>query len=450
MKKITAILLLIALALSLCACGAQDVRARFVTPQDEFELSAERGVLTLPEAEPVEGQVFLGWQNESGTYESGAVLTLAEDSVFTALYAPDLTGDIHPAYLFADHLGRCLPTHSMTHGDAARMFASLTGEGQSSATLVDLGLSEKDPSFRPELELTRGELFIMLAHFFPAAAETHDFADLEAGSELSAACSLAVERGWICCDENGCVIPGRILTRLETARIMNRVLERGGESLGDFEEKAMALRDLPADEESRAEMLEAVVPHECGEKRGRRVWLKAEAPYAQIDGYTSGSWALDRLLAGILAEQLKDERDPAEQRRILYRYVRDSFTYRKGNLYEMGDVSWLEEEAEKLASTGRGNCYSYAALLCELYRAIGLDAEVFSGNIADSPHAWVEAEIDGVRYIYDVEMEYAYLRQRKSIDMFEKTYEEMNRWEYERSPAEDAPADDKETKDDKE
>ena len=423
--------------------------AHFILPDREFELQTnEGGNLTLPAADEIDSYVFLGWRNEYGLIEKSESVVLTEDSFFAAIYTVDLVRDTHPAYLFADEEGRCRPNYPMTRADAAAMFGVLLAvpvEGSESfsdipedaeiaaaaAVLKTLGVVDGD-EFLPDQELTLGELLCMLAHFYPAPERRATFDDVPDGTELYAACCLAVEQGWLPYENGMSIRPQRIMTRLDTAVLMNRVLGRGNETLGEHERVAEAFRDLPKDEASRVAMLEAVVTHSFEETGRSRRWSSSVFPATQIPGFTSGSRELDKLLAQILADQIDSEMDAEAQQHALYRYVRDHYKYHKGELYETGDTSWLVSEAKKLASTGQGNCYSYAALLCELYRAIGLDAEVYSGTIDDAPHAWVEADIDGVRYIFDVEMEYSYIHQNRQCDMYRKTYEEMIRWDYKR------------------
>lgn len=423
--------------------------AHFITPEGEYTLASESGgLLTLPDGGLIEGYVFLGWKNEAGeTLRAAETVRLTEEAYFSAVYTVDLIRTSHPAYLFPDGEARCRPYLTMTRADAARMFYELLAvkvEGEESFTDVAfgselweataalrlLGLAEGE-AYRPDDPLTRGELLDMLSHFFPAAQTTAAFADLEPGSAYAAAFSLAAERGWIESGAESLAAPQRVLTRLETARIMNRVLERG-ERPGELVERGDVLRDLPPEGEDRQTMLEAVISHQYGGAAGRLRWTNAEYPVALIPGFSSGDIELDTLLKAVLDEQLGEETDPIEQLRLLYRFVRDKFQYHKGELYEPGDVSWLSKEAKQLLQTGKGNCYAYAGLLCELYRAVGVDAEPYSGSIVGRPHAWVEAEIDGVRYIFDVEMEYSFIHQQNPVDMFMRTYEEMEKWSYRR------------------
>ena len=444
---------------SLAGCGSGDesagaaetgFEAHFITPYGEFLLQSEKdGRLTLPGAEEIEGYVFRGWKNEAGEIERGQSVTLTEESYFAAVYAVDLIRDAHAPYLFPDSSARCRAQQPMTRGEAVQMFYSLLAvkvKGTESFADVPRGseLYEAASSLKtlsvmggerlePDAELTLGELLLMLTHFYPPPATDAVFADVAEDSPYYEACCLAAAQGWIDSGEDCTVRPLRILTRLETAELMNRVLLRG-ESLGEFADMQLLMPDLPEDEALRAVVMEAMVDHGFEGEGEERLWTSATMPYALIEGFTSEDIELDKLLKAILDETLKDEMNRDEQLRALYRYVRDGFRYRRGELYETGDVSWLVPEAKKLVKTGRGNCYSYAALLCELFRAVGVDAEPYSGTISGKPHAWVEADLDGVRYVFDVEMEYAYMRppHNEYIDMFMKTYEEMARWKYDR------------------
>ena len=144
---------------------------------------------------------------------------------------------------------------------------------------------------------------------------------------------------------------------------------------------------------------------------------------------------LDELVRETLSVLITDSMDQTEMLRNIYDYTVEHFTYLKGSLYDFRDTSWLNDEAYGILSTGYGNCYGYAAVLCQLARALGFDACVYSGTIgiADSEHGWVEMDIDGQTYVFDPEMEMAFLKdQYKTIDMFMMTYEEAARWHYTR------------------
>lgn len=165
---------------------------------------------------------------------------------------------------------------------------------------------------------------------------------------------------------------------------------------------------------------------------------------AERQPYTTGDKATDDMLKKIVDEQVTDNMSFEDSLLALYRYVRDNYRYRKGNYYDVGDTSFCMDETRKILETGCGNCYAFAALLYNLYRMVGLDCTLYSGTIGKghSPHGWVEADIDGVTYIFDVETEYAYLyrpsntgsdtNERVWKNMFMRTYEQMKGWNYKR------------------
>ena len=79
-----------------------------------------------------------------------------------------------------------------------------------------------------------------------------------------------------------------------------------------------------------------------------------------------------------------------------------------------------------MLTTGKGNCYNFAAVFCELARFIGYDAQVYSGYVkgpgaldengdvlwvAERPHAWVEIVIKGEARLFDPELAHSYLGQ---------------------------------------
>ena len=126
--------------------------------------------------------------------------------------------------------------------------------------------------------------------------------------------------------------------------------------------------------------------------------------------YTSGNEELDGLIRGILAEIYEEGMSREELLRAAYLHTRDSYSYLRREPFAFGDTSWLVDEAIALITTGRGNCYSYAAVFCELARAIGYDAVIYSGTFGANlaPHAWVEiVREDGEPHIFDVEIEMA-------------------------------------------
>ena len=128
--------------------------------------------------------------------------------------------------------------------------------------------------------------------------------------------------------------------------------------------------------------------------------------------YTSGSYALDDLVAAALRENVDFSLEREEMLHVMYDYTRDHYKYLRRNYYQTSDIGWCLKEAYTMYSTGMGNCYCYASAFWAAARQLGFDALCVSGTIGSehSPHGWVTISIDGEHYVFDVEIEMAYHR----------------------------------------
>ena len=123
--------------------------------------------------------------------------------------------------------------------------------------------------------------------------------------------------------------------------------------------------------------------------------------------YTSGSRELDGYVADMLQSVDTGDMSREDLLYAAYTYVRDTFTYLTRHYYKIGDVGWQLEEALTMYSTGRGNCYCYAAAFWAAARGLGYDAKIVSGTYGKekAPHGWVEIFLEDGRHTYDVEIE---------------------------------------------
>jgi len=139
--------------------------------------------------------------------------------------------------------------------------------------------------------------------------------------------------------------------------------------------------------------------------------------------FTSGSRELDGYVESILSALSEENTTREELLRAAYLYVRDSFAYLTRHYYRIGDVGWQVEEAITMFSTGRGNCYCYAASFWALARGLGYEAKIISGTVTDgAPHGWVEIYTPDGRLTYDVELEMATHRDgRRNSDFYAMT-----------------------------
>lgn len=104
-----------------------------------------------------------------------------------------------------------------------------------------------------------------------------------------------------------------------------------------------------------------------------------------------------------------------------YNYIVNNTSYSR--TYETPSGDWTKGYAAEVYTTGKGNCYRYAAAFAYLAKALGYDTKVITGVIGASrggynPHGWVEVNVGGTWYICDPEMQYA---DKKKRDFYMKT-----------------------------
>ena len=141
--------------------------------------------------------------------------------------------------------------------------------------------------------------------------------------------------------------------------------------------------------------------------------------------YTSGDADLDAGINSLIAGVCSDLSMDSESRlRLLYNHIRDNYRYLSMEHYEAGSTSWGNSAALTMLSLGKGNCYNFTALFTACARRLGYQAYNVAGHewSADNDHAWTMIDWpDGVTYLFDVQLEYAYLymySNKPQIDMF--------------------------------
>jgi len=441
--------------------------------------------LELPEGRALEGYTFLGWRDARGSMESRRQFSVYEDCGYAAVYAMALGGQEHLPYLDLSRDGLFRPYQPMTRREAAVMLyrlldTELVGSAgfldvpetdachAAASTLKSLGVVSGS-RFHPDDPLTRGELMEMLACFYPQGTRDAVFADLNSGSAYYASFCTAAERGWI---DSGAQVPADaddLITRAETARLLNRVLGRGTIH-ADAAKMVGTILDVSFKDPLFWDIAEACIPHRHKDADGGETWssstpLPLRAPgfffingrLHLIDGegspvtneavgnlsfnangeVTSGMPELDALLAQILRENLDQPRyRDITCLKILYDYTVRSFSYQRRNLYESGETGWEAQEAYTMLSTGRGNCYNFAAVFGELARFLGFDAKICSGKIygfegatAPTPHAWVDIEINDELRLFDAELAYVY-RGKSDANFFNRGQGVRNQFGY--------------------
>ena len=141
--------------------------------------------------------------------------------------------------------------------------------------------------------------------------------------------------------------------------------------------------------------------------------------------YTSGDADLDAGIDGLIADVCPDVAADREGRlRQLYTYIRDNYRYLSMDHYEAGSTHWGNSAALTMLNQGKGNCYNFTALFTACARRLGYQAYNVAGHeySPDNDHAWTMIDWpDGATYLFDVQLEYAYLYQysnRRNLDMF--------------------------------
>ena len=136
--------------------------------------------------------------------------------------------------------------------------------------------------------------------------------------------------------------------------------------------------------------------------------------YFDEDGYyTTGNEELDLLVDAALAACTDETMTASEKLRAAYVYIRDNYTYLSRAHQSRGATDWTEESAAFMLTNGRGNCYCFASAFLYMARRLGYaSAYPISGGVGsnNADHAWVMITMeDGNEYMFDVELEYAYL-----------------------------------------
>ena len=452
------------------------------------------------EADPeIDGYTFLGWEDKNGNIEDQTEFPVYRNLTYTASFAMQFETKKHISYLSLTDEGVFNVDGPVTNGEAVSVIykllnTKLTGKGsfldvskeddcyKAAATLKDLGVISGS-RLHPDEVITRGDFLKMICSFFPQSRETFKFADIDSKDDYYPYFCTAAANGWI---ESGAKVeaaPLEELTRGTFAHIMNRVLGRDTEKRLTIEDVGTVL-DVPFSNDYFEDVAEAAIPHEYKLVNDREVWTSSEplpihepgyfyagvrlhyideegvpASDTVIDGLyfnkngevSTGNDELDHLLWAAMEEEIDPNTMTQEEMlKVMYDYVVKSFSYQKGNIYEVGAEGWDVAEAYKMMTTKKGNCYSYAATFYEFARFVGYDAKLFSGVVFGdqqvfydeegelirapeglTPHGWVEIEFNGKYYIFDTEYEY---RSNGYLKMFKRGDNTRNQWGYTTNP----------------
>ena len=144
-----------------------------------------------------------------------------------------------------------------------------------------------------------------------------------------------------------------------------------------------------------------------------------------LDGrYTTGDVELDGHIRQVLESCGADGLSAQEALEAAYLYVKYNYTYlvmpEDMQTEEPGATGWENERALRFFRNGGGTCYGFAAAFGLLARALGEDAYIVSAQVNEyyAPHGFVVIPVDGVDWIYDVEMEATRMERHPDLDLF--------------------------------
>lgn len=428
-KLLIAGCIVLLLLLSSCSLFAPEVYtvSFYVDGQLYTEQQVEEGSCPVPfDVSVAEGLRFVQWTCQQESIDPFSTVITEENGIFSFEAELIPTLNAHMPYLFPDDSGLLRPDDSIWMGDVEQAMAAL--------------VTENAKPYLPQLPvmsaaLSGDALCQVFAPFFDAQALAEAFPQAEP------------------------------VTRAEFAQGMNALL---GRQDGTFILGANAAipADVTADREDAAALLEACLRHTPDETG--ITWADIELPVTEEPGfllkdgilsyvqedhyllrdgtvgllyfdengqYTSGDAELDQMVTDIL-KQLSEQAPDADRLTLLrsaYDHCHTQYKYLRKEAYSFGQTGWEIEDAKEMFSSGRGNCYNFAAIFWALARGLGYDARAVSGTCTgtDQPHGWVIIEIDGADHFFDPEWQYAYTeREVFDKDMFMIPMDKVGYWIY--------------------
>ena len=152
----------------------------------------------------------------------------------------------------------------------------------------------------------------------------------------------------------------------------------------------------------------------------RRNGAFGEYLYDENGFYTTGNTELDIKLDDFIAACTTEDMTQEECLHACYEAVRALRYLGRNPAYgpEVKTIPYDKqlEFADKILSTGKGDCYNFAAVFCLLARKLGYLASPIVGECGYSwnwypiAHGWVEIELDGESFLFDPQIENYNLR----------------------------------------
>lgn len=369
----------------------------------------------------------------------------------------------HTKYMSGGDDGLFHPSQSLTRAEMAQMLYNIVAERPSRGAgfsdvpsnswyapavnaMAGLGILEgySDGSFRPNQPITRAESAKALANLIPSGGQPRTFRDVPASHPACAAISAVGNYGLFTGDPNGNFNPDAGFQRAEAAVVFNKLLNRTPDLSAAYSRNLRYFPDVPTSHWAYGQVMEASTTHGHTPTAYGEQWRDVQAEAVPLaDGYyrfcgrlycvsggqflrsatqecftfdaegryTTGDTELDERLNALVEQYTNDSMTRDQKLRALYNYCRDSFSYLKRPLVEVGSTGWEPGYASSFLSMGKGNCYSFSSLFCLLARNLGQPAYTVVGGLGKkaAPHGWVEIRLDGTVYLFDPQLEWRYV-----------------------------------------
>ena len=198
---------------------------------------------------------------------------------------PQLNLESHEAYMIGYPEGVFLPNGNITRAEAVTIFFRMLTEESRNAfwsttnqfndvkngdwynnalsTMANANIIEADVNgdYRPDEDITRADFAILLSKFFQVSETTsHKLSDIE-GHYAESEIAKVAAKGWIIGYPDGSFRPNESITRAETAKLVNRILERTPHR-EKLKENMIKFSDVLKDEWYYIEVCEATNSHE--------------------------------------------------------------------------------------------------------------------------------------------------------------------------------------------
>jgi len=414
-------------------------------------------------AEDAGGAKINAWRDAKGLPANPAEEPVTADTVYYAVFVPEIIKSEHPVFVGGDSGGMFHPNRQVTRAEFAQMLSNVVKtDPERTVSFSDVpagkwyykAVSElagagvvwgEDGKFKPAKTLTRAELAVILSVFCVSDESTVSFSDVAEDYWAHDAIASVASQGWMSGSGSGLFKPDAPVTRAQAVSVINRLLSRQADAAALNTHAFLAFTDVLEGSWYYNDVIEASIQHSAAAAEdGTEQWtgykqtarpLKEgfytfgqDLYYVAADGvpvtsktlgnfkfdakgrYTSGNTELDGYVKAALAKCVKPGMTQFEKLHAAYNYARDSFSYLRRDYYTRGYTGWEMKNALVMFQTGRGNCYCYASVFYYLSKQLGYDSNTVSGVVGTNsrPHGWVEISFDGVKYIFDTELEMAY------------------------------------------